>query len=124
MTDRLQRLVDRLRLRPTDDVLEIGCGHGVAASLICDQLTDGRYLATDRSAKMIAAAKKRNAEHVKSGRAEFVVGDFEDTDFGTRRFDKILAVRVRLFLDNKAARAQAKALLKPGGKLLIEYDEP
>lgn len=124
MTDRLQRLVDRLRLRPTDDVLEIGCGHGVAASLICGQLTDGRYLAIDRSAKMIVAAKKRNAEHVKSGRASFMTGDFEDANFGAQRFDKILAVRVRLFLDNKAARGQAKALLKPGGKLLIVYDEP
>jgi ubiquinone/menaquinone biosynthesis C-methylase UbiE len=60
MTDRLQAIVEAMKVRPGDRILEIGCGHGVAASYICERLGSGHLVAIDRSAKMIAAAAARN----------------------------------------------------------------
>lgn len=64
--------VDTVEFRPDDQLLELGCGHGVAASLVCDRLDSGSYLGLDRSEKMIQAAVARNEHHVRSGKACFV----------------------------------------------------
>jgi ubiquinone/menaquinone biosynthesis C-methylase UbiE len=125
MSQRLRAVVARLELRPDHRVLEIGCGHGVAATLVCERLTTGRYTAIDRSAKMIAAAAARNAEHVARGTAEFLVAALEDADLGDRRFDRIFAARVGLFhREPDRARALAERWLAPGGRLLTAYDGP
>ena len=125
MSDRLRAVVDRLDLHPGHRVLEIGCGHGVAATLVCERLTTGRLTAIDRSPKMVDAAARRNARHIAAGTAEFLVATLEDADLGGRRFDRIFAVRVGLFHREPArARALAERWLAPGGRLLSEYDAP
>ncbi len=60
-----------MAVEPTDQLLEIGCGPGVAVSLVCEKLYDGNITAIDRSAKMIETARKRNADHVAAGVASF-----------------------------------------------------
>jgi SAM-dependent methyltransferase len=97
MSDRLRSVVEQLDIRPNDRILEIGCGHGVAATLVCERLEGGRLTAVDRSPKMIEAATRRNAAYVEAGKAEFLVATLEDLELGDRRFDKIFAVRVGLF---------------------------
>ena len=74
-----------------DCVLEIGCGHGVAATLICERLSEGRFTAIDRSKKMVDAAKRRNSQFVAAGVAEFLVGELEEIDLGARRFKDLRA---------------------------------
>jgi ubiquinone/menaquinone biosynthesis C-methylase UbiE len=125
MSKRLAAIVDQLGIRPTDRVLEIGCGHGVAATMVCERLEGGRLTSIDRSAKMIEAAAARNAAHVEEGKAEFLVGDLEEVDLGDRRFEVIFAVRVGLFhREPERARALAERWLAPGGKVEAFYDPP
>lgn len=126
MSGRLERLVERLALEPGDRVLEIGCGHGVAATLVCERLGEGgAYTAVDRSPTMIAAAERRNAEYVAAGRAEFLVMALEALELGGRRFDVVFAARVGLFQrEPQRARALAERWLAPGGRLVTEYDMP
>ena len=123
MSERLRRVVDRLDVRPGDRVLEIGCGHGVAATLVCER--GGRLTAIDRSPKMIEAAARRNAAYVADGTAEFLVGSLEELELGDRRFDRIFAVRVGLFHREPArARALARRWLAPGVGVSAVFDPP
>jgi ubiquinone/menaquinone biosynthesis C-methylase UbiE len=125
VSERLRAVVEQLDVQPDDRVLEIGCGHGVAATYVCERLDTGRLTAVDRSPKMIAAAARRNAEHVAAGRAEFLVQRLEELDLGERRFDKVFAVRVGLFhREPERARALVERYLAPGGRILVEYDPP
>jgi cyclopropane fatty-acyl-phospholipid synthase-like methyltransferase len=125
MTERLRAIVDGLDIQPNDRVLEIGCGHGVAARYVCERLDGGKLTAIDRSRKMIAAAAQRNAAHVEAGKAEFLVMELEDLDLGERRFDLIFAVRVGLFhRDPERARALIAPYLAPGGKVESFFDPP
>lgn len=125
MSDRLARVVAALDLRPDSRVLEIGCGHGVAATLVCERLGGGTYTAVDRSPKMIAAAAQRNAAFVDAGLAEFLVGELEALDLGDRRFDIVFAARVRLFhVEPERAEACVAPWLAPGGAVRAFYDTP
>jgi ubiquinone/menaquinone biosynthesis C-methylase UbiE len=125
MADRLRTIVDQLAIRPDERVLEVGCGHGVAATHVCEQLVDGRLTAIDRSAKMIEAAAARNSRYVAAGRAEFLVGSLEELDLGDRRFETIFAVRVGLFhREPEHAERLASRWLAPGGRICAFFDPP
>jgi ubiquinone/menaquinone biosynthesis C-methylase UbiE len=123
MSDRLSAVVEGLDVQPDDRVLEIGCGHGVAATLVCERLVGGHLTGVDRSAKMVEAAARRNAVYVDAGKADFVVARLEELDLGDRRFDKIFAVRVGLFhREPERARQLAEQWLAPGGTLTAVFD--
>ena len=125
MSERLKAIVEELGIRPHDRVLEIGCGHGIAATIVYERLQGGRLTAIDRSPKMIAAALRRNAHHAEAGRAEFLVARLEELDLGDRRFDVIFAVRVGLFhREPERGRALVEPWLAPGGRVRAFYDAP
>jgi ubiquinone/menaquinone biosynthesis C-methylase UbiE len=120
VSERLKRIVDALDPQPGERVLEIGCGHGVAATYVCER--GAKLTAIDRSPKMIAAAAKRNERF---GDAEFLVAELEALDLGQRRFDAIFAVRVGLFhREPERARMLAERWLAPGGRLKTVFDSP
>lgn len=118
MSERQRRAVEELDIQPSDRVLELGCGHGVAASLVCERLTAGGQLtAIDRSPKMIDAAGARNAAHVAAGRAIFLCTTFEDAPLEGMRFDKVFGIHFPPAdrHDPEGTRARVAELLAPGG---------
>lgn len=125
MSERLRSVVDQLAIRPHDRVLEIGCGQGVAATMVCQLLATGTLTAVDRSIKMVEAATRRNAPYVASGKAEFLIASLEDMNLGDRRFDLVFAVRVGLFYrDPDRAHALIRPWLAPGARVCAFFDKP
>jgi cyclopropane fatty-acyl-phospholipid synthase-like methyltransferase len=124
-SERLAWAVEVLAVQPGDRLLEVGCGHGVAVSLVCERLGAGHITAIDRSATMTAMAEKRNRAHVDAGRAAFVTAPFATADLGAARFDKIFAVHVAAFWRQPAETlGRARALLAPGGALYLFHQTP
>jgi SAM-dependent methyltransferase len=123
-SDRLRWAVDALGVEPADRILEVGCGHGVAAALVCERLDAGRLTAIDRSAKMIETATRRNEEHVAAGRARFETVELELADFGEERFDKVFGVHVAALWRSDGALAVVRRHLDPGGALYAINQAP
>jgi SAM-dependent methyltransferase len=122
-SERFVWAVDTLALDPADRVLEVGCGHGVAVSLVCERLISGRITAIDRSEKMIEMAARRNREHVASGRAVLKTAALENADFADERFDKVFAFNVAPFwLHPKEALGIVRRHLAPGGAVHVFWD--
>jgi ubiquinone/menaquinone biosynthesis C-methylase UbiE len=123
-SDRQAWAVEVLDPRPSERVLEVGCGHGVAASLVGERLRSGSILAIDRSEKMVAAARKRNRDSIAAGRAEVVRADFERAELDPGSFDKLFAIHVALFWRRPdPALAIARRALKPGGRIYL-FNQP
>ena len=124
--ERLVWAVEVLAVGPEDRLLEIGCGHGVAVSLVCERLDGGAITAIDRSPKMIEAASKRNADHVAAGVATFETATPLDAALGDARFDKIFAVNVGMFWRQRPVRdlSVLREHLAPGGRLFLFHESP
>jgi SAM-dependent methyltransferase len=121
---RLSWAVDQLDIHSGERILEIGCGAGVAAQLVCERLGDGHLTAIDRSALAIAAAEERNRDHVRAGRATLIQAALADASFDGR-FDKVFAVNVNVFwLGPRRELEVIRRVLAPDGALYLFYEPP
>jgi cyclopropane fatty-acyl-phospholipid synthase-like methyltransferase len=100
------------RLKPTDKVLEIGCGTGGTAIRLAPAVA--QWTATDFSIEMVKIAQAKPA----GGNVTFKVADASNT-FDGGPFDAICAFNVLHLVDDlPQVLAQIHANLKPGGQLI------
>ncbi len=113
------RLIDP---RPDARLLEIGCGPGVAAGLLCERLTTGSLLAVDRSAVAVRRATARNDHHVAAGRLRVLHAALETLDLRPE-FDVAFTVDVNVFWTRPDGPdlAVLAGALRPGGRVLVLY---
>jgi SAM-dependent methyltransferase len=121
-SDRQRWAVEVLDVAPDDRILEVGCGHGVAVSLVCERLGGGRITAVDRSRKMIEAAATRNRDH--TGKVRFVTASIERADLGDDSYDKAFAVHVATLHRPGPALDAVRTRLIPGGRLYLFHQAP
>ena len=84
--------VGLLGVEPTDRVLEIGFGPGIAIRELSRRATQGLVCGIDHSAVMVRQATRRNAEAVRAGRVVLRLGAAEYLPAFAEPFDKVLAV--------------------------------
>jgi SAM-dependent methyltransferase len=118
---RIRWAVEVVDPRPGERLLEVGCGPGVAASLVCARLTTGHLTAVDRSAVAVERTLRRGAGHVDAGRLTVVRSALDELD--VTGVDKAFSVDVNVFWTTGAARELAvlHRALRPGGRLFVLY---
>jgi SAM-dependent methyltransferase len=114
--------VEALDVAPDDRILEVGCGHGVALSLVCERLDGGRITAVDRSAKMIAAAGKRTRIH--ADKVRLVQASLDEADLGDEVYDKVFAIHVAALHEPGRALEVVRERLAPGGRFYLFSQAP
>jgi trans-aconitate methyltransferase len=121
---RIRWAVDFMDVQPADHVLEIGCGPGAAAELICSRLETGKLFAIDRSESGVDRTKRRNAAAVEAGRLTVRQIDLATLRVPVKRLHKVFAFNVNLFwvreCGDEVALLHERVL--PGGSVQLFYE--
>src|SRR5262245_9314295 len=109
-----------LGVEPTDRVLDIGFGPGIAIRELSWRATQGLVCGVDHSAVMVRQATRRNAAAGRAGRVVLRLGAAEQLPAFAEPFDKVLAVNNLGMWHAPDAGLQAlHRLLRPGGRIAI-----
>ena len=113
-------IVEMLELQPGEHVLDIGSGPGfLACEMAAVVGEEGSVHGVDPSESMLAIAAQR--ERVAgSAPTEFRTGDALELPYPTASFDAAVSTQVYEYVeDMPAALADARRVLRPGGRLLV-----
>jgi len=124
-----ERILDQLRLRGDEAVLDMGCGRGAVLTAVARRLTRGRATGVDIWNRLDQSGNarevtERNAslEGVRE-RVTIETGDMRTLPFPDASFDVVvssLAIHnISSDADRRRAVAEGYRVLKPGGRLAI-----
>lgn len=116
--------VDLMDVQPADSLLEIGCGPGIAAELVCQRLTTGKLFCIDRSESGVDRTKRRNQAALDSGRLTVRQIDLATLRVPVKRLTKAFAFNVNLFWVRDCADEVAllHEKLQPGGSVFLFFE--
>ena len=121
---RIRWAVDLMDVQPSDSILEIGCGPGAGAELICQRLVGGKLFAIDRSESGVDRTRRRNQKYVDAGRLTVRQIDLATLRVPVKRLNKVFAFNVNLFwvrgCRDEVALLHERVL--PGGAVYLFYE--
>src|SRR5829696_9236910 len=109
--------LERLRLRPGEEVIDVGCGPG----FLCEQMADcvgpkGRVVGVDVSEDLLAFARGRNTRDWLT----YSYGDAAALSSPDASFDLAVSAQALEYVEEPdRALAEMFRVLKPGGRALI-----
>ena len=102
----------------SDRILEIGCGQGVGARIICDLFSPQEYVGIDLDPKMVERARKK--EHGLKN-ARFLQGDAAQLPFMDSTFDLVIDFGIIHHIPNwRKALAELHRILRTNGEVFFE----
>lgn len=114
ITDQTLAVMD---LRPTDRVLDLGCGTGWASRRLARTVTAGEVVGIDVADEMLRRAEKASAG---IPNVRYVWGSAEKIPSPDNAFDKILSVEsFYYYADQAKALDELRRVMAPGGRLFI-----
>ena len=112
--------VGLLGVEPSDRVLEIGFGPGIAIRELSRRATRGFVCGVDHSAVMVRQATRRNADAIRAGRVALLCSAVEYLQAFAEPFDKVLAVNnLGMWREPDMRLKELHRLLRPGGRIAI-----
>ena len=122
-------LLDRLRLRGDERILDLGCGRGAVLLMAAQHLTTGRavgvdlWRTVDQSGNSAEATQRNAAAEGVADRVELHTGDLTALPFEDNSFDVVLSSLAIHNISGRAGREkairEAVRVLRPGGRLVI-----
>ncbi len=112
--------MELLGIQPTDRVIELGCGPGVAVAALASQASQGLVIGVDHSEVMISQASRRNAAAIRAGRVRLVHAPVEHLELIDGPFDAALAVNtVGFWPDPQVRLREIGQVLRTGGRIAL-----
>ncbi len=112
-----------MKVQPADRILDVGCGGGMAVSLLSEAARYGFVSGLDYSREMVRQASRRNEEAVRGGRVEIQHGDAMALPYGDETFDKVCGIETFYFWpDPLRGLREAYRVLKSGGQVTITLE--
>ncbi|MFC4010576.1 class I SAM-dependent methyltransferase [Nonomuraea purpurea] len=112
--------VSLLDVQPTDRVLEIGFGPGVAIAEFAARATRGHVFGIDHSQAMVRHATRRNAAAVRARRVHLTRASVEQLPSFGEPLDAVLAVNSVGFWPDPVERlGELRRLLRPAGRIAL-----
>lgn len=110
--------VEHLKLRPTDSVIDIGCGGGLNVRRFTEICSEGKVTGLDYSPLSVEKSREINAEAIRAGRCEIVEADVAAMPFDDNTFDVATAFETIYFWGENSFR-EVHRVLKTGGTFMI-----
>jgi ubiquinone/menaquinone biosynthesis C-methylase UbiE len=114
-------VIGLLEVEPSDRVLEVGFGPGVAIELLARGAAQ-HVAGVDPSMEMVEQATARNAAVFASGNVELRQGSVDRLPFADATFDKALAINsMQVWPDVVAGLRELRRVLAPSGRIALGF---
>jgi arsenite methyltransferase len=114
-------MLEKMRLAPTDNVLDVGCGAGWLSRRVAKLVPQGRVVGMDVSDEMIRHARRASADFEN---LLFVAGEAAEIPWEANFFSHVVSVESAYYWPDPAAGIrEILRVLEPGGSawILINY---
>jgi ubiquinone/menaquinone biosynthesis C-methylase UbiE len=123
-----EQLLSLVALQPTDNVLEIGFGHGRTIERAAVAVPQGFVAGVDLSDDMVGMAAKHLRALIEARRVEVQHGDSAHLPYEAGRFDKAYSLHTLYFWANPTEHLrEVHRVLKAGGRFVFGFtpdDDP